>query len=372
MGGRVRVLVLFGGRSGEHEVSLRSAESVMAAIDRERFEVIPVGISREGRWLMGGAPLQALKYGSGSGCRPVGFLPDSSAPGLAFLDDPGGFWPLESTDIVFPVLHGPMGEDGTVQGLLELANVPYVGAGVLGSAVGMDKVMMKTVLAHQGIPQAKWRLLLRSAWTAGRKSGHEGAVLGEFEQALGYPVFVKPANLGSSVGVSKAKNRAELIAALDKAAHYDRRIIAEEFIDAREVECSVLGNDEPEASVLGEILPGGEFYDYNAKYIGDNSRLIIPAELPPGVTAEARRLAVEVFKALDCAGMGRVDFFAERGTDRVLVNEINTLPGFTSISMYPKLWEASGLPFGRLIDRLIELAIQRHREKNKSSTSFDL
>lgn len=373
MGDRVRVFVVFGGRSSEHEVSLKSAKSVMTAIDRERFEVVPIGITKEGRWLMDGDPHWELESGRPSGSRPVSFLPDPSATGLVYLD-PGETRPVGMTpsDVVFPVLHGPNGEDGTIQGLLEMANVAYVGAGVLGSALGMDKGLMKTVFAQNGIPQVGWRSLLRSAWKKARAGGWESSLVEEFEGAFGYPMFVKPANLGSSVGVSKAKDRTDLIAALDRAAHYDRKILIEQFVDAREIECGVLGNEEPAASVLGEIVPGNEFYDYRAKYIDDNSRLIIPADLPGEVTQEVRSLALAAFRALDCTGLGRVDFFVERGTNRVLVNEINTIPGFTSISMYPKLWEASGLPYRDLITRLIDLALERHRDKNESSTAFDL
>ncbi|HHW44503.1 MAG TPA: D-alanine--D-alanine ligase, partial [Desulfotomaculum sp.] len=271
---------------------------------------------------------------------------------------------LTPVDVVIPVLHGTFGEDGTVQGLLELANIPYVGAGVMASAVGMDKIIMKTLFARHGLPQVNFRYCSRRDWERNRQ-----AVLSEVEQ-LGYPLFVKPANLGSSVGISKARSREELVPAMDLAACYDRKIIVEEFVPAREVEVSVLGNDDPMASLPGEIIPLNEFYDYEAKYVEGKSDLVIPARLPAETMLELQRLAIKVFKALDCAGMARVDFFLRKDNGAVLVNEINTIPGFTSTSMYPKLWEATGITYPELLDRLIELALERHREKNRSRTTF--
>lgn len=373
MSRKLRVGVLFGGRSGEHEVSLMSARSVLEAIDRDRFEVVPIGITKDGRWLLSGDPLKTLTDGvARTGGQPIALMPGQEQKQIV----PVGEQALASTaapaagaglvDVVFPVLHGTMGEDGTIQGLLEIAGVPYVGAGVLGSAVGMDKDMMKTVFRAHGLPQARHLTVLRHRWEAAKQAGTEGAMLQELEEAFGYPCFVKPANLGSSVGISKAKDRDSLRAALDEAARYDRKIIVEEFIDGRELEVSVLGNDEPIASVVGEIEPSNEFYDYNAKYIDGTSGLIIPADLPEETAAEVRRLAVAAYTALDLSGMSRVDFFLERGTGRVLLNEVNTLPGFTSISMYPKLWEASGLPYPDLITRLIELALERHEDRQRS------
>lgn len=270
-----------------------------------------------------------------------------------------------AVDVVIPVLHGTYGEDGTVQGLLELANVPYVGAGVLGSALGMDKVLMKTVLAQHGVPQARFRHCLRRDWENDSLS-----IIETVEKNLGYPCFIKPANLGSSVGISKAHQWTELIAAMDLAARYDRKIIIEEYIDARELEVSVLGNDDPIASLPGEIIPVKEFYDYEAKYLDDLTRLEIPANLPPNTVARLRELAVKVFKVLDCAGLARVDFFMRRPDGDILVNEINTMPGFTQFSMFPKLWEATGIGYKELLDRLINLAIERHRDKNRSQTNF--
>lgn len=376
MSKKKRVVVLFGGRSGEHEVSLNSAASVMAALDKEKYEIVPVAITREGRWLAGITPEQ-LKAGADQPVLPAAgggtdaktvFLPaDPGYNKLAVLGEGGAGEGAGEVDVVFPVLHGTYGEDGTVQGLLELANVPYVGAGVLGSALGMDKVLMKTVLALHGLPQARFWSCLRREWER-----DPGKAADEVEEYLGYPCFVKPANLGSSVGISKARHREELARAMDLAASYDRKIIVEEFVSAREVEVSVLGNDDPIASLPGEIIPLKDFYDYEAKYVDGLSNLVIPAELPPATVARLRELAVKVFKVLDCAGLARVDFFLRQPDGEVLVNEINTIPGFTRFSMYPKLWEATGIGYRELLDRLIELAIERHRDKNRSRTTFEL
>lgn len=357
--GRVRVAVLFGGQSGEHDVSLRSAQTVMGALDPERYEVIPVGITREGRWLTGGDPMAELTATSplfAVGEAREAFDPNAQALSSAPGSLPHGF--SSDIDVVFPVLHGPMGEDGTVQGLLELAGLPYVGSGVLGSAVGMDKAMAKTVLAQAGLPQGPWRLVLRKEWE--RDPGEVGAfIAGEF----GFPCFVKPANMGSSVGVVKAHDPAELAAAMETASRFDRRIVVEGAIDARELEVSVLGNDEPVASVAGEIVPVNEFYDYAAKYIAEGSRLIIPAEVDRDTMVDIQELAIAAFRALDLAGLARVDFFLDRRTDQLLINEVNTMPGFTSISMYPMLWERTGIALPELVDRLIQLALERHAER---------
>ncbi len=378
MSEKIRVAVIFGGRSGEHEVSLMSARNILQSLDPDRFEVIPVGITREGQWLLTGDPMKSLQVGiTQAGGTPVALLTDPSRRerGLIQVGEAAGGPTGDGIDVVFPVLHGPMGEDGTIQGLLELANLPYVGSGVLGSALGMDKVAMKTAFIQAGIPTARHRLVLRREWDrvrSGRTAGEPlETLLQSLEAEFGYPCFVKPANLGSSVGVSKAHDRAELVEALDLAAHYDRRLLVEEFIDAREVECSVLGNEDPVASVPGEVVPCNEFYDYKAKYIDDASDLVIPAPLGEELTREIQRLAVSAFVALDCAGMARVDFFVQRGTNRPLVNEVNTIPGFTSISMYPKLWEATGLSQRELVTRLIELALERHEDKRRSSHRYD-
>ncbi|RJQ29729.1 MAG: D-alanine--D-alanine ligase [Peptococcaceae bacterium] len=363
-----RVAVIFGGRSGEHEISVQSALSVMGALDREKYEVVPVGITREGKWLAGIDP-PALLTGDFRDAVTVNLPADPAQKGLVGVSPAkaGAEIPVLPVDVFFPVLHGTFGEDGTVQGLLELANVPYVGAGVLASALGMDKVLMKTVFARHDIPQPRFWFCLRREWERDRS----GIVAG-VEERLGYPCFVKPANLGSSVGISKAHDRAELVRAIDLAAKYDRKIILEEGVDVREVEVSVLGNDEPVASPPGEIIPFNEFYDYEAKYIDGKSSLVIPADLPPDTVKRIQELAVEVFKAVDCAGMARVDFFVTRRNGAVLVNEINTIPGFTRFSMYPKLWEAGGIGYSELLDRLIGLALERHREKNRSLTVFQL
>ena len=359
--GRVRVAVVFGGQSGEHDVSLRSAQTVMGALDPERYDVIPIGITREGRWLTGGDPFGELTAGSplfalGDGRpEPEAFTaPVATAPGAL----PAGL--SAEFDVVFPVLHGPMGEDGTIQGLLELAGLAYVGSGVLGSAVAMDKAMAKTVLEAAGLPQVPWRLVLRKEWER-----DPGLVTESIADALGFPCFVKPANMGSSVGVHKAHDVGEFAAAMAAAGHHDRRLVIEAGVDARELEVSVLGNDEPIASVAGEIVPCNEFYDYAAKYIDDGSELIVPARLDPETMAYLQELAVSAFRALDLAGMARVDVFLDRQTDQVLINEVNTIPGFTAISMFPRLWEASGVPLPELVDRLIALALERHGDKRR-------
>ncbi len=360
---KLHVGVLFGGRSGEHEVSLRSARSVVAAFDPDRYEVTLLAIDKQGRWLLGqnaagllATPHQATPQEERVQRSKVRELrPEIRGESLAGLD------------VIFPVLHGPLGEDGTVQGLLELADLPYVGCGVAASAVGMDKATCKALFAAHGLPQVPYVALKRSRWEAAPQ-----AVLDAIEAQFSYPVFVKPANLGSSVGISKATDRASLRQALDEAARYDRRLVIEQGIDAREIEVSVLGNDEPMASLPGEVAPRREFYDYAAKYITDDFALLIPAPLSPELTAEVQRLAVAAFLAIDGAGMARVDFLLDRQTGRLYLNEVNTIPGFTSISMYPKLWEASGLPFSQLLDRLIELALERHADKSRSETSFNL
>lgn len=370
MANKIRVGVIFGGRSGEHEVSLMSARSVLNAIDREKYEVVPIGITREGRWLLTGDPIKALEAGvTAGGGVPVALVGDPTRRDLVRVEEPqqgANKRDIPQIDVVFPVLHGTFGEDGTIQGLFELANLPYVGAGVLGSAVGMDKAVAKALFEQRGLPIAAYHLVVRREWEL-----EPQPIIDRLEERFGYPCFVKPANLGSSVGVSKARNREELVRALNLAARYDRRILVEEAVNAREIECSVLGNDDPIASIAGEIVPSREFYDYEAKYIDGDSVLIIPADISPEAAAEVRHLAVEAFTALDCAGMARVDFFLDRDTGRIYVNEVNTIPGFTKISMYPKLWEATGISYPELIDRLITLAIDRHRDKNRSTTHFD-
>jgi len=356
---RTRVLVLFGGQSGEHDVSLRSAQTVIGALDPERYEVVPVGITREGRWLTGGDPMAALTAHSPLFALIHGGDDDTTSPMES--SEATAALPVVMSgqiDVVFPVLHGPKGEDGTVQGMFELSGIPYVGSGVLGSAVAMDKAIAKTLCAQAGIPQVKWLTVLRRDWER-----DPDTVMEQVASQIGYPCFTKPANMGSSVGVAKSHNAEELADCIAIAARYDRRIIIEQGVDARELEISVLGNEEPIASVVGEIVPSREFYDYEAKYIDTGSKAIIPAEISAETLAEIQRIAIQAFQALDLAGMARADFFLERSTGQLLLNEINTIPGFTSISMYPLLWEASGLPLPELVDRLIALAIERHREK---------
>ena len=349
----VRVMVVFGGRSGEHEVSLASARAITEALGKSgRHEVVPVGITREGRWISSGEPMRELESRSG-------YLPDGSdlevsgPPASAAEKLPVG---LGSVDVVFPVLHGPYGEDGTIQGMLELAGVPYVGSGVLGSAAGMDKPTMKKVFAHHDLPQVGWVAFTRKQWEKNRESLTE-----KIEGSLGYPCFVKPANLGSSVGIGRVTNAQDLGEAIDEAARHDRRIIVEEGIDAREIEVSVLGNEDPEVSVPGEIvIKKNDFYDYEAKYVEGGMELVAPAPIPDEIAQEIRRIARAAFEAIDAAGMARVDFFLERGTDRLLLNEINTIPGFTPTSVYAELWATSGLSYEELLDRLVELALERH------------
>jgi D-alanine-D-alanine ligase len=380
MAKKLRVGILFGGRSGEHEVSLLSAASILNAIDRKKFDVVPIGITKTGRWLTGGGA-QALLTGSASadGLVPqaeadpsaapkdavTALIPDAAAIGEAQRGD-GRF------DVVFPVLHGTFGEDGTIQGLFELADVAYVGSGVLGSAAGMDKDAMKRLFAQARLPIVKHLTVLRTAWEASPRK-----TVATIEAALKYPVFVKPANLGSSVGISKVHDRKELAPALNFAARFDRKIVIEEGVGgakkkARELEVAVLGNDDPKASVVGEIIPGKEFYDYEAKYLSDGSIPIIPAKITAAESKQIRAMAVEAFRACDLAGLARVDFLMEPdGRRRIYLNEVNTLPGFTSISMYPKLWQATGLSYSDLITRLIELPLERHKERSRTSFSFE-
>ena len=367
-GRRVRVGVIFGGRSGEHEVSLASAASVLAAIDPARYEVVPMGIAKDGQWVVGGDPLRALAEAAGV---PVALPPAAAAaPGeraeraMARVPTSGGLPAgiAARLDVVFPVVHGPYGEDGTLQGLLELAGVAYVGAGVMASAVGMDKATMKAVFRAHGLPVVPHLVVRDHEWAA--RPGPWGD---RIAAELGYPCFVKPANLGSSVGISKVRAARELDAAVATAFVHDRKILVERGVAGREIEVSVLGNDAPEASVPGEILPGREWYDYEAKYTDGIAKVLIPAPLSPALTAEFQRLALETFRAIDAAGLARVDFFLD-SDDRIWVNEINTIPGFTRFSAYPRLWEASGLPYRALVDRLIVLALERHARKRRHDT----
>ena len=362
MSDKIRVGLIFGGRSGEHEVSVLSANSVMQAMDPNRYEIIPIGITKQGQWIPGVSP-KALVDAEQPEVLPGEALTCNSDDSLA-LDNPKGHilgGMTKQLDVILPILHGPFGEDGTIQGLLELAGIPYVGGGVLASALGMDKGLMKKIFRQEGLPVGDFVVCLRKEW-----ENNPASTMEEIESKLGYPCFVKPANLGSSVGISKAHNREELEQAMNLAAEYDRKLVVEAFIEGREIECSVLGNDEPIASVPGEIVPCSEFYDYEAKYVLNDSKLVIPAELPKAVSEEIQSLAVRAFKAIDCAGLSRVDFFVTHEEGRVLINEINTMPGFTRISMYPKLWEASGIPYAQLVEQLIQLAIERYRDKERN------
>jgi D-alanine-D-alanine ligase len=362
--------VLFGGRSGEHEISVMSARSVVAALDPKKYSVIPIGITQEGVWLVGEDILDSLDDPSISrtGLKQVILIPDKAHNNLWEMNTgnkKASLVPYASVDVFFPVLHGTFGEDGTMQGLLELADVAYVGAGVTGSAVGMDKGVFKDVMRAIGIPTVGSIILLRSEL----EKDFDAAV--QRAQAVGaYPLFIKPANLGSSVGISKCTNHGDLLEALKEAASFDRRILVEKGVNAREIEVSVLGNDTPKASMPGEILPSREFYSYESKYIDGTSNLLIPAPLPAVMVEEIQRMAIAAYKAVDCSGMARVDFFVERNTDRIFLNEINTIPGFTSISMYPKLWEASGISYSDLIDNLVTLALERKVERDRTERRF--
>lgn len=357
--------VLFGGRSAEHEVSLVSAASIINALDKSKYEVVPIGITPNGKWLSSSDALNLLKSGRQLDHIPEKILlPDPSHKSLIAISD--GTASAAALDIIFPVLHGTFGEDGTIQGLLELADIPYVGAGVLGSAAAMDKVVAKQLFRQSGIPVTPDTWFLWKEFNARGKD-----IISNIERRLGYPCFVKPPNLGSSVGIRKAHSRKELIEAIELAAQYDRKILVEKSVEhAREIEVSVIGNDEPIASLPGEIIPSNEFYDYDAKYVDGKSTAIIPAKLPKSVVKKIQEYAIHGFAALDCAGMARVDFLVRKKTNKIFLTEINTIPGFTSISMYPKLWEASGIPYPELLDRLITLALERHNERASIRTSY--
>ena len=346
---KLRIGVIFGGRSGEHEVSIVSAQSVMKALDKKKYQVIPIGIAKQGLWITKN-PVQALKTGQ------------MKEKGTRLIPEEV----LKRCDVIFPVLHGSYGEDGTVQGMFEMANIVYVGGGVLGSAVAMDKVIQKQLCDQAGLPSVKYDWFLSKDWQKNKK-----AILQRLNRGLRYPMFTKPANLGSSVGIGKCHNQKELIAGINDAIKYDRKIIVEQGIEnIQEIEVAVLGNDNPRASVPGEIIASNEFYDYDAKYVDGKSQAIIPAKLPKGVTKQIQEIAVKAFKVLDLSGMARVDFLVKKKGYKIYLNEVNTIPGFTSISMYPQLWQASGLPYAKLLDKLIELALERHQEKNSLATSY--
>src|SRR3989454_6973238 len=362
---RLRIGVLFGGRSTEHEVSILSAQSIIAAMDPQRFEAVPLYIDKNGRWLVGGSLKQLVSEDAASAY--VYLPPDPTQRSLVPARDGIGPPPsLTALDAVFPVFHGLNGEDGTIQGVLELANLPYVGAGVLGSALGLDKIYMKRAFKAASLPIVDYLPITRRQYEQ-----DPNAFIALVEERLGYPCFSKFANSGSSVGTTKAHDRTELVAGLRLASSFDRKLLVERAVDARELEVSVLGNDEPQASVVGEVVPAHEFYDYDAKYLDEGSRLLIPAPIDADLADEVRGMALRAFQAVDAAGMARVDFFIERKTGRVLVNELNTIPGFTRISMYPKLSEASGLAYPKLIERLVDLAIERFHDNQRSQTAID-
>jgi len=375
---KLRVGVIFGGRSGEHEVSIRSARAVIESIDRKKYDVLPIAISKEGKWLPPAEAAKLLPLSAHSflpadfaaqGRGDVAILGDPSQQGLISLSATSRPLAREELDVVFSVLHGPFGEDGTVQGLLEMANIPYVGCGVLASACGMDKVAMKLLFRQAGLPVGEYLWFLRSQWLS-----NPASVARRVGRDIGFPCFVKPANLGSSVGVSKAIDKTALIDSVNLAARYDRKILVEAALDAREIECAVIGNDEPRASLPGEYVVYDEaarFLDYNEKYADTGHvKFVVPAPLSKTMLSKIQRMAIEVFKSVDGAGLARVDFFLTRDGQKLLVNELNTMPGLTEVSGYPKMWEASGMPFPKVIDRLIELAFERHKDKSLNKTSL--
>lgn len=367
---KLKVGIIFGGRSGEHEVSFCSASSIIKAINRDKYTIVPIGITKEGRWISPQESALALESGKIEGKNTVILLNASAGKTLISIDNHQEFkketWEGK-LDVIFPVLHGPYGEDGTIQGLLELADIPYVGAGVAASAVSMDKELMKTIFKQKSLPVLKWLTIKRKYWQKDKEE-----ILSLIQNTFEYPLFVKPTNLGSSVGITKVHRKEELKKAIDLASSYDRKILIEEGLEgAREIECSVLGNDEPQTSVVGEVKPAGEFYDYDSKYIDQATQLIVPADLPEEVSGKVKQIALEAFKAIDAAGMARVDFFVTKKKNKIYLNEINTIPGFTSVSMYPRLWEASGVPYSKLIDRLIQLALERYQDKKQNKTSYE-
>lgn len=378
MAGKLRVGVIFGGRSSEHEISLRSARAVIETIDRRKYEVVPIAINKEGKWLPPSLASALLPEPTkqflsretlNGGKEDVAIIGDPSRSGLVALGRGENGRVSERLDVVFPVLHGPYGEDGTIQGLLEMANIPFVGCGTLASACGMDKVLMKGLFKNAGLPLCKYIWLLRSEWES-----QPAEVLRRVAREIGFPCFVKPANLGSSVGISKATDKRSLERALEVAAGFDRKLIVEEAVDAREIECAVMGNDDPSASLPGEYVvleKSAQFLDYTEKYSSTgNVEFVVPAPLSRAVTARIQQMAVKAFRAIDGAGLARVDFFLQRSSNKALINEINTMPGLTDVSGFPKMWEASGIPFPQVLERLIELAIERHRDRARNSTGL--
>jgi D-alanine-D-alanine ligase len=363
-GQKLRLAVLFGGRSGEHEVSLASARSVLSVLDAKKYDIFPIGITHAGKWVHGQTVLDDMSTGKTENLENVTILPDPETPGLYSIHH-GSLELFTRLDVVFPVLHGTFGEDGTLQGLLEMADIAYVGGGVLGSSVGMDKGVFKDVMIANGIPVVESIIALR-----GDIFKDIDLVINKAEEKFDYPIFVKPANLGSSVGISKCTNRSDLGEGLLEAAKFDRRILIERGVNAREIEVSVLGNDHPRASVAGEVLPSRDFYSYESKYLDGTSGLIIPAQIPNSISDQIRSMAIKAFTSIDCAGMARVDFFIDKKNDKIYLNELNSIPGFTSISMYPKLWQATDLPYDQLVDELIELALERKKDRDQTVRNF--
>ncbi|MFL2651930.1 MAG: D-alanine--D-alanine ligase family protein [Anaerolineales bacterium] len=371
---KMRIGILFGGRSGEHEVSLRSARSVLQAIDREKYSVSLIGITKNGRWIGGENPLAALEDGDEAieQCPDTILLIDPVDNSLMQIsrnrnDETIYINKTEDLDVIFPVLHGSFGEDGAVQGLFELADIPYVGSGLVGSSVGMDKGVFKSVMCSAGLPVLPSMTVNRSEYRSDTT-----IMVDRIIRQLNLPVFIKPANLGSSVGITKASNIGELKSGLDEASKWDRRIVIEEGVDAREIEVSVLGNDDPQVSIAGEVVPQRDFYDYDAKYVSDDSELLIPAPISPDQLVRIQEMAIAAYKAVDCSGMARVDFLLDKSSGKVWINELNTIPGFTNISMYPKLWQASGIEYPELIDKLIELALERKEQRDAMERSFEV
>ncbi|HNR66431.1 MAG TPA: D-alanine--D-alanine ligase family protein [bacterium] len=379
---RLTVGIIFGGRSSEHEVSIVSAASVIKALNPDKYRIVPIGIAKSGRWYVGEQALTWLKQGQEEPESAVALPADPTMQKLVPLGSRSNEW-FEKLDVLFPLIHGPLGEDGTLQGLLELTDLPYVGAGVLGSALSMDKIMQKQVCNQLGLPAVDFLWIRDIDWRSNSDSDDQPLLLDQLanmnqeqmlqvcQDRLGYPLFVKPANLGSSIGISKARNRQELRASLEEAFLYDKKVIIEQAVqNVRELEVSILGNDKPRASVIGEIVPSNEFYDYNAKYIDGTSTLIIPAELEDGLVQSIQLAAIKAFLAVGAEGMARVDFLLDNRLGRFFLSEVNTIPGFTSISMYPKLWQASGLSYSQLLDELIRLALERQTQKNRLQKSY--
>lgn len=365
MADKIRVGVIFGGRSGEHEVSLMSARSVLSVLDPQKYTVTQIGITHDGAWVTGENVWQALNDNKTAGLDRAVIFGDPSRPGLYRVDAAGSLSLVTPLDVIFPVLHGTFGEDGTLQGLLEMADVAYVGAGVLGSSVGMDKALFKDVMRTNGVPVTESILVTRA-----EIQNQIQSVIEKAEAMSAYPLFVKPVNLGSSVGITKCSTPSDLYEGLMEAARFDRRVLVEHGVAAREIEVSVLGNDDPQASIPGEIVPAADFYSYEAKYLDDRSQLLIPAPIPDETAARVRELAVRAYKAADIAGMARVDFLLDKNTGELFLNEVNTIPGFTQISMYPKLWEATGLSYPALVDSLIELALQRKADRDQTERQY--